>query len=368
MADAPAAAPTPAPAAPKAAAAPAKAQAAPPVIAARPNAPSVIAPAADVPGTVAKAKAKGDRHAEIKAKLAASQPATETPPADGETPTPEPTKPTEPEPKKPAVGAVMRLTAENTKLKGDLEAAHSKLEAASKGESLEALRERIKKDPAVLFDVFGAELGEDEGARLAKLNDAVLDRADPTSVARREAMTEVDKLKAQLAARDAEVAKVAAEQRDSNARAHTAKVLTEGHKADDGTLVIDPAKFPYINHLTKTGEVDAHAGVMHATRDLAAEFRKEQKREPNDAEIATMIGIAAVEAEAYFSKRAKNWTLPQLVPTEQTPAPTERKTPTTIGSQFGRRSPGLVDASHLTKAERHEAIRQRLRSSANTTN
>jgi hypothetical protein len=314
-----------------------------------------------------------DRHAEIKAKLAA---ATKTKPEGGTTvpaPAAAATPPTEakkPEAdaKKPTVGAVMRLTSENTKLTNrvaELEGEIAKRSTSGDGETIASLRERVKKDPAVLFDVFGADIDEDETKRLAKLNDLVLERADPASAKDRETRSEVEKLKAKLAEKEAEDAKRAMSDRDRNARAHTARVLTEGVKADDGSVLLDPAKYPYVNHLTKTGEVDAHVGVMHATRDLAKAFREENKREPTDDEIVTLITIAADEAEAYFAKRAKNWALTQPAPAPVAePAPAAesvRRVPRTIVSTMGGHTPANPDKSKLSKAERHEAIRDKLR-------
>ena len=319
----------------------------------------VSAPAAEAP-PAEKPKRGRARHDEIRAKLAAV-PADPAQAAPAETPKPaaDPT----PEPKKPAVGAVMRLTSENSKLKSDLEALQAKLAAASKGETLDSLREKVKKDPAILFDVFGADLDADEQKRLAKFNDAVLNRADPAYKAQSEVDERIAKLERELEeARKGEQTR-ASQDRDAKARAHTAMVLTEGFKAEDGTAVIDPAKYPYVNHLTKTGEVDAHAGVMYATRELASAFREKNGRDPTDREIATMIGIAASEAEAYFSKRAKNWQLPSAEPAPAPVAdePAARPTPRTIGSGLGSRAPGAVDTKHLSKSEKHALIRERLR-------
>jgi hypothetical protein len=315
------------------------------------------------------AKSGKERHDAIRAKLAA---ATKTKP-DGGTTVPAPAAAATPaaEAKKPTVGAVMRLTSENTKLTNrvaELEGEIAKRSTSGDGETIASLRERVKKDPAVLFDVFGADIDEDETKRLAKLNDLVLERADPASAKDRETRSEVEKLKAKLAEKDAEDAKRAMSDRDRNARSHTAKVLTEGVKADDGSLLLDPAKYPYVNHLTKTGEVDAHAGVMHATRDLAKAFREENKREPTDDEIVTLITIAADEAEAYFAKRAKNWALTQPDPAAAASEPAKaveqaRRVPRTIGSQMGGHTPANPDKSKLSKSERHEAIRDKLRRS-----
>lgn len=307
------------------------------------------------------------RHAEIRAKLAksAAEPEAKADAKPTETPAAEPKKDsqpptTEPEKPKPAVGAVMRLTAENTKLKGELEELRGKVEAAGKTESLDSLRARVKADPAVLFDVFGEDIDADENGRWTKLVESIRDRQDPGNAAARE----VEKLKKQLAERDAKAAeeqKTKAEQeRAARRRAHTAQILTEGFKDEIEGAIVDASKYPYVNHLTKVGEVDVHAGVSATVRDMVVEFEQAQKRQPTDKEIAKFIAIAAGEAEAYFAKRAKNWQL-------ATPAPAaapeeERRTPTTIGSGFGSRQPPRVDKSQLSKKERHEEIRARLRS------
>ena len=329
---------------------------------------------------VPKAKRGTAKHEEIRAKLAASK-KTETPAAaapdgkpaeaakadDGK---PAETKP-EAEKPKPAVGAVMRLTAENTKLKADLDDLKAKLETASKGESVASLREKVKKDPAILLDVFGEDIGEDVEKRLARLADAALERNDPARAAERERDERVAKLERERDAEKAENARLKSADRDAKAREHTAKVLTEGHKGEDGTLVIDPAKYPAANALAKAGIVDSHLGIMLATRDLAADFRKEKGREPTEPEIVTMIRIAADEAETHFAEQAKKWVevarAMGLVPAQASVAaePEPRAVPTTIGSQFGRRSPGMVDTSRLSKAERHELIRQKYRASLN---
>lgn len=349
-----------------------EAQAAAPAAAAEPAATAATPVAAEPAKPHASPKRGEARHDEIRAKLAAAKPSVGTA-KPGENVTVEggtaaieakPVATPEPEKPKPAVGAVMRLTAENTKLQGRIDELTTKLEAASKGETVESLRAKVKKDPAVLLDTFGADLDEDETKRLVKFNDAVLGRSDPAYAKDREIRSEVDELKKQIAERDAALATSNSKDRDARARTHTATILTEGHKADDGTLVIDPAKFPYVNHLTKAGEIDAHAGVMHATREMATDFRTKQGREPTDAEIINMIGIAASEAEAYFAKRAKNWSLPAApVAAAETDedAPAERKTPTTIGSGFGSNRAGTVDKKQLSKAEKHELIRDRLR-------
>ena len=96
---------------------------------------------------------------------------------------------------------------------------------------------------------------------------------------------------------------------------------------------------------------------------MVVEFEQAQKRMPTDPEIAKFIAIAAGQAEEHFSKRAKNWQLVQPAPTE---TPVERKAPTTIGSGLGSRQPPQVDKSQLSKKERHEEIRARLRSRSAT--
>jgi len=103
---------------------------------------------------------------------------------------------------------------------------------------------------------------------------------------------------------------------------------------------------------------------MLATRELADEFREKNKRQPNDAEIAQLISIAAEETEKHFVSEANKWAdvLRALglvaAPAEEAPA---RRTPTTIGSSFGAGQTAPVDKSKLTKRERHELIRARLR-------
>jgi len=343
---------------PEAQAAPAPAAASSPATTPEP----ISAPGAETPPAANEPKKRGKaRHAEIRAQLAKAAgkpaPAPEAKPADA---APAADKPAE-EPKKPAVGAVMRLTAENTKLKARLDELETASKKSASGETIESLRERVKKDPAVLFDVFGADLDVDENNRLVKLNDAVLGRADPEHAKQREVLSEVEKLKKQLADKDAEVASAAERDRDHRARAHTSQVLTDGFKSEDGKVVIDPAKYPFVNHLTKSGEVDAHLGVMHATRELAADFRKTKGREPTETEIIGFISIAAGQAEEYFSKRAKNWQLPQAPATTPAPEPDQRRTPTTIGSGLGGRAALGADTRQLSKREKHELIRQRLR-------
>lgn len=323
----------------------------------------------------AKPKTGKARHDQIRAQLAAKKDS----PADAEkgpsnTPGPagvdaaseakKDSQPatTEPEKPKPAVGAVMRLTAENTKLKGELDDIRGKLEAHGKTESLEALRARVKADPAVLFDVFGEDIDADENNRWTKLVESIRDRSDPGNAAARE----VEKLKKQLAERDAKAEadqKTKAEQdRAQRRREHTAKILTEGFKDEIGEAIVDSSKYPYVNHLTKVGEVDAHAGISSTVRDMVIEFETAQKRQPTDAEIAKFIGIAAGEAETYFSKRARNWQLTQPAPAPVTQTEEPRR-PTTIGSGFGGRDPGGVDTSKLTAKQKHDLIRQKLRSS-----
>lgn len=356
-----------------------EAQAAPaPSAEAAPNATPapVSAPGAETPpagdrppeGKQPEKKRGKARHAEIRAKLAASKdapagdkpteaPAAAPPAKKPETPAAEPDKP------KPAVGAVMRLTAENTKLKGELEDLRGKLESASKGETVASLRERIKADPAVIFDVFGEDLGEDGEKQWERLVDSVRDRSDPTAKAERETRSEVDKLKAQLAEREAQDAERGKAERDQRARAHTASWLTEGHKSEDGTVQIDPAKYPYVNHLTKIGEVDVHLGVAMAARKLIGDFEAANGRKPNDTEVARMVQISADQAEAHFSARAKRWSLPTpaAAPTTEAPAAADKPRVTTIGSGLGSRAPGGVDPKTLSKKERHALISQRLR-------
>jgi regulator of replication initiation timing len=349
--------------------------AAAPVTSAAPSTPETpAAPAAETPAKPA-VKLKGRAaHDAIRAKLTAAKaaPAGDKPaddasnaPAAGDLPAPAAAKtqpaPTEPsEEKKPAVGAVMRLTAENTKLKGQLEELQAKHEVASKAETIEAFRERVKADPAVIFDVFGADLGEDGEKQWERLVDAVRDRADPSSAADRKALSEVEALKKQLADRDAEAAKRAEDDRAQKRRAHTAQILTEGFKDEIGETIVDSAKYPYVNHLTKVGEVDVHAGISATVLDLVVEFQKSQKRQPSDAEIAKFIAISAEQAEQHFAKRAKNWQLPQAA----APAPATTETPerpTTIGSQLGGRDAGGVDTRKLSPREKHALIRERLR-------
>jgi hypothetical protein len=333
--------------------------------------------AAQTPAKPEPKKTGKARHAEIRAKLTASKAAapaqTGDRPADSAATPAAKTEPgktdsapaasTEPEKAKPAVGAVMRLTAENTKLARELEDVRGKLEAASKGESIASLRERVKNDPAVIFDVFGEDLDADENARLTKLNDAVLARLDPASAAERERDARIATLEKE---RDEERRKNAERDEQDRARSrreHTAKVLTEGFKDEIGETIVDAAKYPWVNHLTKVGEVDVHAGISATVRDLVVEFQKAQKRNPSDAEIAKFIAISAEQAEEHFAKRAKNWSLPSAAPAPAAtpPAPERRPTPTTIGSALGSRAPAGVDVTKLSKKERHALIRQRLR-------
>ena len=256
----------------------------------------------------------------------------------------------------------MRLTSENQKLKSELDEVRTKLEASSKGETVEALRARVKADPAVLFDMFGEDIDADEDKRWTRLVDSIRDRNDPATAAQRE----VAALRKQLADKEEGEKKTAAEraeqERAARRREHTAKILTEGFKDEIGEAIVDASKYPYVNHLTKVGEVDAHAGISSTVRDMVVEFEKAQKRPPTDTEIAKFIGIAAEQAEAYFSKRAKNWHLEQqAAPPPAAPAPTETRRPTTIGSGLGGRDPGGIDTKKLSKREQHELIRQRLR-------
>lgn len=318
------------------------------------------------PATSEKPKTGKARHEEIRAKLTAAKPAkastTEPPAPDappGEPKPGDPPKPPEPE-KKPAVGAVMRLTAENTRIKSELDELRTKLAASGKAETVESLRERVKKDPAVLLDVFGEDLDADEQKRLIRFNDAVLSRSDPAYKEQRERDDRVAKLEKELETERASKAEMASRERDDRAREHTASVLTDGHKSDDGKVVIDPAQYPYINHLAKVGVVDTHRGVMFAVRDMAMDFRQSKGRDPSDAEIIGMIGIAAGEAEKHFKAQAAKWQLPSAAPA---PAPTEpaRPMPRTIGGDFGARDARGVDISKLSAAERHALIRQRLR-------
>jgi hypothetical protein len=74
-----------------------------------------------------------------------------------------------------------------------------------------------------------------------------------------------------------------------------------------------------------------------------------------------MIAISAEQAEQHFAKRAKNWQLSQPAPA----APETKPTPKTIGSGLGNRA-GSVDKSRLSKDQRHEEIRARLRASQQT--
>lgn len=347
----------------------AEAQAAPAVAEAAPaQTETVTAPAETTEAKPAAApKKKGAaRHDEIRAKLtetvAVATKTDDKPAAKVEATDAKPPETKAEEKPKPAVGAVMRLTAENTKLKGQLEELQGKLTASSKGETLESLRERVKKDPAAILDVFGEDLDPDENNRLTKLNDAVLARLDPSYREQKDRDDRVAKLEKELADRDAAAAERASKDRDDRAASQTGKLLTEGFKGDDGAQLLDPAKYPYINHLTKSGEVDAHRGVMLAVREMAADFRKVKSRDPNDAEIVGFIGIAADQAETYFTKRSKNWQPPQAAaPEPQTP-----KTPTTIGSGMGVRAPSAPSHSQLSKDQKHEAIRQKLRAQAQT--
>lgn len=255
----------------------------------------------------------------------------------------------------------MRLTAENTKLTNELAEVRAKLEAAGKAETVESLRERVKKDPAVILDIFGADLSEDENERLTKLNDAVLARLDPESAADRERDSEIAKLKKALADKEKTDAERAEQDRARARREHTAKVLTDGFKDDIGETIVDSSKYPYVNHLTREGVVDVHAGISATVRDLVVEFQKAQKRNPTDAEIAKFIAISAEQAETHFATQAKKWQLPTVAAPPAAVAPAARETPTTIGSQLGGRTPGEVDVSKLSPRQRHALIRERLR-------
>jgi regulator of replication initiation timing len=351
---------------PEAQAAPAPTATAAPATAAPATTEPVAAPGGEAPNAAPPKKGKA-RHAEIRAQLAAkTAPTAETPAADAKPADAKTTPPatTEPEKPKPAVGAVMRLTSENQKLKSELDEVRTKLETSSKGETVEALRARVKADPAVLFDMFGEDIDADEDKRWTRLVDSIRDRNDPASAGLRE----VEKLKKELADRDAKAAEEAKarteSERAARRREHTAKILTEGFKDEIGEAIVDASKYPYVNHLTKVGEVDAHAGVSATVRDMVIEFEKAQKRQPTDTEIAKFIGIAAEQAETYFSKRAKNWHLEQQA-APPPPAPTEqRRVPTTIGSGLGGRDPGGIDTKKLSAREKHALIRERLRTAA----
>ena len=338
-----------------------------------PSAEPVTAPGAGTPppeqAKPPEKKRGKARHAEIRAKLNASKDSKQATgaanddggavPAAGATPAPasKTPAPTEPDKPKPAVGAVMRLTAENTKLKAELDELRGKHDVLSKGETIAALRERVKKDPSVLLDVFGEDLDADENKRLERLNDAVLRRADPAYAAERERDERVSKLERE---RDEERAKNASFQQrevDDRGAAYTGKLLTGEEKGADGKPLFDATKYAYVNHLTKTGEIDAHRGVMFAVRGMGKDFEAANGRKPSDVEITEMVRIAADQAETYFAKRAKNWSLPQA----EAPKTNAPPIPTTIGSGMGARAAGVADPKLLTKRERHEAISQRLR-------
>jgi hypothetical protein len=311
----------------------------------------------------AAALAEGAAKAQDAAAAAATAPAkADGDDKDSKAPAAKAATPTEPsEEKKPAVGAVMRLTAENTKLKSQLEELQGKIESAGKAETVESLRARVKKDPAILLDLFGADLSEDENERLTKLNDAVLARLDPAHAAERERDERVAKLEKELEAERAEKSKLTQREKEQARREHTARTLTEGYKDEIGETIVDSAKYPWVNHLTKVGEVDIHAGISNTVADLVRAFIAAQKRNPTDGEVAKMIAISASEAEEHFSKRSKNWQLPQAAaPAQAMPSAPER--PTTIGSSLGGRAGG-VDASKLSPREKHALIRERLRQS-----
>jgi hypothetical protein len=334
------------------------------------SAPGAEPPAGEKPadGKQPEKKRGPARHAEIRAKLAATKSET---PAAGDKPTDATASPppatkseataAEPEKPKPAVGAVMRLTAENTRLKSELDELRGKLDVATKGETVSALRERIKADPAVIFDVFGDAIDADGEKAWERLVDSVRDRNDPVAKAERETRSEVERLKAKLAEREAQDAERGKSEAVQRARAHTASWLTEGHTSEDGAVKIDPAKYPYVNHLTKVGEVDVHLGVAMAARKLVAEFESTNGRKPSDVEVARMVQISADAAEEHFAKRAKRWSLTPSAPPIAAPPAAKTPRPTTIGSGLGNRAPGGVDPKTLSKKERHQLISARLR-------
>jgi len=339
-----------------------------PAPAATPDTPApVTAPAAEA-AAPEKPKLRGKaRHAEIKANLAKAKAAPKVAASEADTPKPDapapigdPPKPDEPKPadeakdKKP-VGAVMRLTAENTKLKQQID----DLQKSAKAETVESLRAKVKKNPAVLLEVFGGDIAEDENERLTKLNDAVLAAIDPAHAAERERDERVAKLEKELEQERAAKQTLAEKDIEDRRAGLTAKWMTEGYTAANGQKLLDPSKFPYVNHLSKAGEVDVHRGIAGAVHSMASDFIKANDRRPTDDEIADMHRIAAEKAEAHFSKRAKNWQLPQAA----APAPSAPATPTTIGSGMGSRA-GATEKPVLRGRARHEEIRRQLRAAS----
>ena len=311
---------------------------------------SSAAPAESGGRPLSKAEQKAAINAKLRAAGASDSPAAQ----DAKAPA-EPAKPAEPAPEvQRSVAVISRLSAENRALKEQIKAAEAK--SADQTDSVAALRVRVKADPGVLLDVFGADISADESKRLEAFNDAVIRRGDPARIAMSDQDRKIADLEAKLADRDAKDKERAAQASDERGRGNVQRAMTEGFK--DGDVEVIPAgAYPYCEHLTKIGQEDAFGAVLAAAREMTIDFQKVNDREPSRKEVGEFIKISAETLEKHYRERVLAAQLPRKNEPEQR---AKDPTPRTITSDMGSGGTAATKDRPMTKDERHAAIRAKL--------
>jgi hypothetical protein len=254
-----------------------------------------------------------------------------------------------------SVAVISRLSADKRALESRVKELEAK--SADQTDSVAALRAKVKADPGVLLDVFGADIAEDETKRLEAFNDAVIRRADPTRVAQTAQDREIADLRARLDAKEKADQERASQASDERGRGNVQRAMVEGFR--DGDVQVIPAgAYPYCEHLTKIGQEDAFGGVMLAAREMAVAFQESEGREPTRKEVGEFIKIAADTAEQHFRDRTIAAQLPV-----KTDTVTQAKDPTprTITPDMSAGGTVARPSRTLSKEERHAEITAKLR-------
>ena len=259
-----------------------------------------------------------------------------------------------PKPKEPAkpIEQVAAENAEIRRLKAELAKYADKKPGESKADFIEAL----KKDPGEIFKAI------DDPELLVKLAEARQKHLSTQDPALLELKAEQESIKQQLADAKAEKERLEYDAREKEIHEVTEKAILEGIPGEDGKNLLDVSGYPIVKALVKAGDVDVTGRVVSDSKALIRDLG----REPTPEEMGTILSIVldkleakqrrtvevarGLEAEASPAKPPK---------TETTTRPQDRR-PTTLTPRMVGGGNVPVIPSNRTKADRKNAVYQRL--------
>jgi hypothetical protein len=305
-----------------------------------------------------EAAAKEKRKADVLANVSAEATKRKLAQALGDAP-PEVAKPGEaPKPKAQApkptgdISDVARLSSENRRLAAEL----AKFADKKPGESKADLIEAIKKDPGVVF----REIDDPELlVKLAEARQKHLATLSPEAREIAELRLKTEAVEKELADAKAEKEQASAELTERSVYDATAKAIEEGVKDETGKVLFDHSGYTHIRAFTKAGELDGPRRVMLDATDRV----KDLGRAPNADEMATILTIVSDKLEAKLRKTAevaRGVETPKPSPKTETKPGAKDRRPATLTSRIGGGGTVPVVPSNRTKADRKNAIFQRL--------